>query len=133
VWRATAPKAQTDTSLFIARESTRTLDVHALPDQLAVSVVTIGLLRAGVLAAADIESRDRRLATLTSAMTLDPIPIDETVAHAWARLRVQLRDAGRRMPVNDSWIAATAIALGLPVVSRDDDFASIPGITVIDV
>jgi predicted nucleic acid-binding protein len=122
-----------DTSLFVARESGRTLEVDALPDQLAVSVITIGELRAGVLVAADIESRDRRLATLTSAMTLESIPIDETVAHAWAKLRVQLRDAGRRMPVNDSWIAATAIALGLPVVSQDDDYASIPGVTVIDV
>ena len=40
-----------DTSLFIASESGRALDVAALPDRLAVSVITIGELRAGVLAA----------------------------------------------------------------------------------
>ena len=39
---------------------------------------------------------------------------------AWARLRVELRDRGLRMPVNDSWIAATAIALGVAVVTQDD-------------
>lgn len=38
---------------------------QALPDELAVSVVTIGELRAGVLAAAETEVRARRLATLT--------------------------------------------------------------------
>jgi len=38
------------------------------------------------------------------------------------------------MPVNDSWIAATAIALGLPVVTKDDDYAvEVPGLEVIRV
>ena len=35
------------------------------------------------------------------------------------------------MPVNDSWIAATAIAHGLPVVTQDDDYADVPGLDVI--
>lgn len=111
-----------DTSVFIARESGRLIDAGALPDQLAVSVITIGELRAGVLAATDVAVRDRRLATLTAALQLDPVPIDEAVAAEWARLRVLLRDQGQRMPVNDSWIAATALALGVPVVTQDDDF-----------
>jgi predicted nucleic acid-binding protein len=40
----------------------------------------------------------------------------------WARLRVQLADAGRRLNVNDSWIAATALAHDMPIVTQDDDF-----------
>ena len=122
-----------DTSIFIARESGRALQADALPDRLAVSVITIGELRVGVLAAADLETRDRRLGTLAAALSLEPIQVDEAVAAAWARLRVQLRDQGRRMPVNDSWIAATAIALGVPVVSQDDDYEAVPGLTVIRV
>jgi predicted nucleic acid-binding protein len=35
------------------------------------------------------------------------------------------------MPLNDSWIAATAIANRLPVVAQDDDYADIPGLEVI--
>lgn len=119
-----------DTSVFIARESGRSLDVDALPDELAVSVITIGELRAGVLAASDVEARDRRLATLTAALQLEPIPVDETVAAEWARLRVLLRDTGQRMPVNDSWIAATALVLGVPVVTQDDHFPTIGGLVV---
>ena len=122
-----------DTSIFIAHESGRTLQAHALPDRLAVSVITIGELRAGVLAAADLETRDRRLGTLAAALALEPVPVDEAVAATWARLRVQLRDQGRRMPVNDSWIAATAIALGVAVVTQDDDYEGVPGLTVIRV
>lgn len=120
-----------DTSLFIAHETGRPLRIDALPDRLAVSVITIGELWAGVLAATDVAARDRRLGTLTAALALDPIPIDDRVAAAWARLRVDLRERGLRMPVNDSWIAATAIALGVAVVTQDDDYVELPGLAVI--
>lgn len=122
-----------DTSVFIARESGRSLDVEALPDQLAVSIITIGELRAGVLAASTLDVRDRRLATLTAALRLDPVPVDERVAAEWARLRVLLRDRGQQMPVNDSWIAATALALDVPVITQDDDFPDVEDLAVIKV
>jgi hypothetical protein len=106
------------------------LDEEALPDELAVSIITIGELRAGVLAATTVEARDRRLGTLTAALQMDPVPVDEAVATEWARLRVLLRDTHQRMPVNDSWIAATAMALGVPVVTQDDDFPEVGGLTI---
>jgi predicted nucleic acid-binding protein len=120
-----------DTSIFIASESGRALDVDRLPDEIAVSIITIGELRAGVLAAADVSTRDRRLSTLMRALELQPIPVDEAVADAWARLRIRLRDHGLRMPVNDSWIAATALAHGVPVVTQDADYLDLPGLEVV--
>lgn len=122
-----------DTSIFIGRESGRDLEASALPDRIGVSVITIGELRAGVLAARDVSTRDRRLDTLTAAMTLEPLPIDTRVAEEWAYLRVLLRDEGLRMPVNDSWIAATAMAHGVPIVTQDADYVDLPGLTVIRV
>ena len=122
-----------DTSIFIAHESGRPLRADVLPDRLAVSVITVGELRAGVLAAADLATRDRRLATLTAVLALNPVPVDDDVAAAWARLRVALRDLHRRMAVNDSWIAATAIALDVPLVTQDKDHVDVPGLRVIRV
>jgi len=122
-----------DTSVFIAAESGRAARLDLLPDQLAISVITIGELRAGVLAAVDVGVRDRRLATLTGALAFDPIPIDQAVAETWARLRVSLREFGLRMAVNDSWIAATAMTLGIPVVTQDDDYLHAPGLEVIHI
>lgn len=121
-----------DTSLFIAQEPGRPL-TGAPPEQIAVSVVTVGELRLGVLAADDSEVRAQRLETLTRVEALEPLVIDGAVARAWARLRLALRDSGRRMPLNDSWIAATAIAHGLPVVSQDADYDAVPGLTVVRV
>lgn len=122
-----------DTSVFIATESGRQARLDILPDRLAISVITVGELRAGVLAAKDTGTRDRRLATLTNALHLEPIPIDQAVAETWARLRVALLEFGLRMPVNDSWIAATAMTLGIPVVTQDDDYLHAPGLEVIHI
>ena len=124
-------KGLADTSIFIATETGRAVDINRLPDEVAVSIITIGELRAGVLAAADVTTRDRRLSTLMAALELQPIPVDERVAEAWARLRILLRDHELRMPVNDSWIAATAIALGVPVVTQDADYVELAGLDVV--
>lgn len=117
-----------DTTLFIARESGRPIDAGSLPDEIGVSVITVGELRAGVLAAADLATRDRRLATLAQALALEPIPVDQSVAESWARLRLVLRDTSQRMPINDSWIA-----LGVPVVTQDEDYVDVVGLDVIKV
>ncbi|MCA1839578.1 MAG: type II toxin-antitoxin system VapC family toxin [Actinomycetota bacterium] len=122
-----------DTSVFIAREVMRPLQTSSLPDEIGVSVITIGELRAGVLSAAEVETRDRRLATLTHALSLEPIPVDQQVAESWARLRLLLRDSGQRMPVNDSWIAATAIAHGISLITQDDDYVDVPGLDIVRV
>jgi predicted nucleic acid-binding protein len=119
--------------VFIARESGRQLRIDELPDQLAVSVVTIGELRAGVLSAADSATRVRRLGTFTAALGLAPLPIDEAVAESWAHLRVLLRDAALTMGVNDSWIAATALAHRLPVVTQDAHYVELPELQVVRV
>lgn len=122
-----------DTSIFVASESGRPLAEAGLPDELALSVITVAELRAGVLAAVDVETRDSRLTTLSEALALDPLPVDQSVAEAWARLRVLLRDMQKRMPVNDSWIAATAMSLGVPVVTQDEDYVEVPGLEIIRV
>lgn len=126
-------RAIADTSIFIADESGRPLVAERLPDEIGVSVITIGELRAGVLAATDVRTRDLRLRTLAAALELDPIPIDHHVAERWATLRVLLRDRGLRMGVNDSWIAATAWALGVPVLTQDTGFPDLDEVEVIHV
>lgn len=127
-------RAIVDTSVFISQEAGRPLD-HERLDEIdwAVSIITVGELRQGVLNAPDPEALQRRLATFDMARSLKPAPVDEDAAQAWAMLRVTLNRESRRMPVNDSWIAATALSLGLPVVTQDDDYDGIPGLEVISV
>lgn len=126
--------ALADTSMFIATEHDRPVQVDALPDLLRVSVVTIAELRAGVLVSDDPAVRSRRLVTYERALRFEPIPISSAIAETWAHLRVALLTARRRMRVNDSWIAATAMSLEIPVVTQDADYVmGIPGLRVIRV
>jgi len=118
-----------DTSVFIASEGGRPLNEDLLPQEAAVSVVTLAELQAGVLAARDTQTRARRMATLDILNDIEILPIDTDVARIWAQLRVSLAEAGRRINVNDLWIAATAARHGLPIVSQDDDFGVVDGMS----
>lgn len=126
-----------DTSVFIAREQERPL--AELPERLALSVVTIGELRLGVLNADEDSTRARRADTLALARAADPVPIGEAVMVTWARLVADCRAAGvlRAIKLTDSLIAATALEHGLPVVTQDGDYeklaAAHPALRVIRV
>ncbi len=117
-----------DTSVFIAQEAKRPLDDRLLPEESAVSAMTIAELQAGVLAATDTDVRARRLATLGALSDMEVLVVDEAVAASWALLRVHLAESGRRLNVNDLWIAATALTHQIPVVTQDDDFGPVEGV-----
>lgn len=125
-----------DTSVFIASESGRPLDESRLPEEAAISVITLAELQVGVLSAPDTATRSRRMATLDAVSDIELLPVDEAVALEWARLSVLLVEAGRRANVNDLWIAATAAANQLPVVTQDADYEPVQdlaGVAVIRV
>ena len=114
-----------DTSVFIASESGRPLNVSALPEEAFISVITIAELQLGVLAAKTTSIRSARMITLESVGVLEYLAVDAAAAAHWARLRVRLAEEGRRANVNDLWIAAIAAANNLPIVTRDADFDAI--------
>lgn len=78
--------------------------------------------------------RSARLATLESATRHHlPLPVDESVVEQFVRLVALLKPEGKNPRVMDTLIAATALAHGAVVVSQDDDFEDLPGVTVLKV
>jgi predicted nucleic acid-binding protein len=123
-----------DTSVFIADEQGRTLAAGSLPDEAAVSVVSLAELELGVHLATNAEIRARRLSTLRAVQTTyEALPVNEQVASSFARIVADARRAGQRPTVQDSWIAATALAHRVPVYTQDADLDVIPGIQVVRV
>jgi predicted nucleic acid-binding protein len=116
-----------DTSVFIATESGRKLDESLIPAEVATTVITLAELNAGVLAATSSDMRARRLATLESVADMAALPVDEEAARMWARLRIHLAETGRRVRINDLWVAVIAASRGLPVITRDNDFDGLEG------
>lgn len=118
-----------DTSVLIAQESGRRLNALRIPDEVATTVITVAELNLGVLAAASADIRAQRLATLDAIADILAFPVDDGAARMWARLRIHLAETGRRVRINDLWIAAIAASRGLPVVTQDDDFDALDGVT----
>ena len=123
-------RAVADTSVFVAQEAGR--ELGALPDEIAVSVVTAAELELGVLRAKDTDTRGRRLATLAQVRATYPLlPIDAETASCFARIAAAELEAGRRIRRHDTWIAATALRHGVAVATQDADFSAFGEVTVL--
>ena len=57
-------------------------------------------------------------------------PVTAPVAHVWAEQERQLEKAGRRMPVEDSYLAATARRYGLTIATGNEQDFRRPGLKV---
>lgn len=114
-----------DTSVFVALEQGRPIDLDLLPAEQFVSSITHGELYAGVHAARSLHTRATRLATIESLAGLITLPVDASAAAHWGRLRQAVSEAGRRANVNDLWIASIALAHNLTVYTQDVDFETL--------
>jgi predicted nucleic acid-binding protein len=121
------PRGLVDTSVVIDLERIRAAD---LPGEIAVSAITMAELAAGPHATSDPAERARRQDRLQRAeATFEPLPVDAAVARAYGRVYAAVAAAGRKARgrrVVDLLIAATAVAAGLPLYTRNpDDFAGL--------
>jgi predicted nucleic acid-binding protein len=90
-------------------------------------VVVIGEYRYGLLRSQHRQHLELLLDTLIDESIV--LAIDQATAAAYALVRDELRRAGRPIPENDVWIAALARQHGEPVVSQDQHFDRVPGLT----
>lgn len=118
-----------DTSVVIDHDI---IDTALLPDESAISAVTLAELAAGPHATRDEEERARRQDRLQwAAATWDPLPFDADTARMYGRIFSATRTAGRfsRVRLADLLIASTAAANGLPLYTRNpSDFGALDGI-----
>lgn len=70
------------------------------------------------------------LTRLTDAMHGRVLGFNVTVAHVWAEQEFQLQTSGRRMPVEDSYIAATARRHNLTIATGNEKDFRRPGLKV---
>jgi toxin FitB len=98
-------------------------------DRVYLSVITIAELRYGVERLNHSSRRARLEAWLEQDLTTRfegrLLVVDEKIAYVWGRLVARARAAGRQIGVMDAFIAATAEAAGLTLVTRNvADFAA---------
>lgn len=124
-----------DTNILILR---RWIDPAELPDEMAISAITLAELSAGPHEVRGHNEQDRydehaerarRLEILQRAESeFDPVPFDAEAARIFGRVTAAVIASGRkpRRRVADLMIAATAIAEGLPLYTTNPaDFSGL--------
>jgi len=122
-----------DTDLLIDLEKQGSAVQNLLADEeSAISVITVSELLHGVLRAHG-ATRARRHAFVEHLLAgLQAIPITEPVARVHAGIWAQLVERGELVGAHDLWIAATAIAHGFGVATRNiSHFERIPSLRVV--
>ena len=93
---------------------------------IALAEIQAGFLGGSLKRLAHNEALLARVLQMPSVFSLYP---DRETNQIYAKLFVQMRQAGTPIPTNDLWIASLAVQHGLTLLTRDGHFARIPQVS----
>jgi tRNA(fMet)-specific endonuclease VapC len=124
-----------DTSLLVDLERgvrVAAIDAALGDEDRAISVITVSELLHGVLRAEGSTQVRRRAFVEHLLAGIEAIPIAEAVARMHAQIWADLAARGSLIGAHDMWIAATALAHGLGVATRNPaHFERVTGLRVV--
>lgn len=94
--------------------------------RLVIPVVVIGEFEFGIRQSRHASRYDEWLAV--NLDTVEVARIDRAIAAVYGAVRLELKQAGTPIPINDTWIAAVARHERLPIISRDGHFDAVRGV-----
>jgi tRNA(fMet)-specific endonuclease VapC len=106
------------------------LAVVAAAGRLAVPVIVLGEYRLGIAQSRHRAEYENWLRQWITAVTV--LDVDQVTAQHYAGIGLELKRAGKPIPVNDLWIAALCRQHALPLISRDRHFDWVTGIRRVD-
>lgn len=101
-------------------------DILRVQPRAAIPVIVLGECRSGIAGSRHKRAYEAWLAT--ELPLFDVLAMTAETALSYAALRLELRRSGSQIPANDAWIAALALQHRLPLLSRDEHFAAVPGL-----
>lgn len=122
-----------DTSAYsnFQRGHRQTVDCIDRADWIALPNVVLGELWAGFLLGNRVEQNAQALALFLEHTAVETLDVDGDVARIYGEIFVELRRKGTPLPINDVWIAATAVHAGATVLTFDAHFREIARIGVL--
>lgn len=98
-------------------------------DLIIVPATVVGELLHGFLGGHKREENRQQLQKFLESPVVEFIPTDETVCDRYALVLDQLKRKGRPIPTNDIWIAAHTLACGGQLLSSDQHFRNVDGLS----
>lgn len=95
--------------------------------EIALPVIALGEYRYGIRQSRHRARYERWLNEVLASCRV--LSVDEGTSAVYADIRGELKRAGRPIPGNDLWIAALARQHSLPLLSRDQHFDLVTGLT----
>jgi tRNA(fMet)-specific endonuclease VapC len=116
-----------DTSAYshFARGNQTAVEFMRTATRIVVPVVVLAELRAGFSVGNRATENEQHLRKFLANSVVEVADVNERVASIWAEIWKDQRRRGLPVGTNDMWIAATAAAQGLSVLTADVDFANI--------
>ena len=122
-----------DTNIYaeFKRKNPSVIEVLRQVDFIGVNVVVLAELLSGFFGGAKEEQNRQELNQFLDSSRVHVIPIDEETAEFYARIHRDLKRKGKMIPVNDIWVAASAMKNGLALFTHDEHFESVEGIMLL--
>ncbi len=99
------------------------LEIYSQYDRLLFPAVALGELYFGAYNSSKLEEHLAECIEVQRLATI--VPIDVNTAEAYGKIKSMLKVEGQLIPENDLWIAATAAAYGVELLTRDKHFVRI--------
>lgn len=94
-------------------------------EELYLPTIVIAELTYGFMKGTRLEYNERKLQEIISKLDIGIINIDRNVSRKYALIYLHLVKKGRKIPINDVWIAACCISIGGTLFTRDSHFTAI--------
>jgi len=116
-----------DTSAYSAfmRGDQKSAEIVREADEICLSIVTLGELKAGAARGKRQKKNDSELKEFLSSPRVRVLPADMDTSECYSAILIRLWEAGTPIPTNDIWIAASAMQHGLRLVTGDHHFEKV--------
>lgn len=118
---------------FVENEDAALTRLLSKFDEIVLTPTVLGEYRAGISDTKRGRESERALETLLESDSVREIGITSKTADYYAKVFRSLKAKGRPIPVNDIWIAASALENGLELCSFDKHFRAVEMVRLVTV
>lgn len=99
--------------------------IGELGEEIYLPAIVLGELSYGFMKGTRQEYNEIKLQEIIAQLQVNIINIDKDVARKYGIIYLYLTQKGKRLPINDVWIAACCMAMGGTLLTRDKHFSAV--------